>query len=309
MSSPDASALRIVSLIPSATEIVAELGLADRLVGRSHECDHPPGIERLPACTAPAFTSDGTSGDIDRQVSARLENALSIYELHRDVLTSLAPSHILTQDRCDVCAVTLAEVEAAAREWVGGATKIVSLKPKRLADVWDDIRVVGQALGVDGAPAAARCAERVGAIAERAPRAARRVVCLEWADPLFCSGGWLPDLVAVAGGAEAIGVAGAEARRIGWDVLAAAEADVIVLMLCGFDLSRAAEDAALLAARPEWRALAAVAAGQVYVTDGSHYFSRPGPRLVESAEILAEILHPGRFDFGHEGRGWRRLVA
>ena len=307
MSSPDGP--RIVSLIPSATEIVAELGLTDRLVGRSHECDHPPGIERLPACTAPAFTSDGTSGDIDRQVSARLENALSIYELHRDVLASLAPSHILTQDRCDVCAVTLAEVEAAAREWVGGATQIVSLKPKRLADVWDDIRVVGQALGVDGAPAAARCAERVGAIAERAPRGGGRVVCLEWADPLFCSGGWLPDLVAIAGGAEAIGVAGAEARRIGWDVLAAAEADVIVLMLCGFDLSRAAEDATLLAARPEWRALDAVAAGQVYVTDGSHYFSRPGPRLVESAEILAEILHPGRFDFGHEGRGWRRLVA
>jgi iron complex transport system substrate-binding protein len=307
MSSPDGP--RIVSLIPSATEIVAELGLTDRLVGRSHECDHPPGIERLPACTAPAFASDGTSGDIDRQVSARLENALSIYELHRDVLASLAPSHILTQDRCDVCAVTLAEVEAAAREWVGGATKIVSLKPKRLADVWDDIRVVGQALGVDGAPAAARCAERVGAIAERAPRGGRRVVCLEWADPLFCSGGWLPDLVAIAGGAEAIGVAGAEARRIGWDVLAAAEADVIVLMLCGFDLSRAAEDATLLATRPEWRALDAVAAGQVYVTDGSHYFSRPGPRLVESAEILAEILHPGRFDFGHEGRGWRRLVA
>jgi iron complex transport system substrate-binding protein len=307
MSSPDGP--RIVSLIPSATEIVAELGLTDRLVGRSHECDHPPGIERLPACTAPAFASDGTSGDIDRQVSARLENALSIYELHRDVLASLAPSHILTQDRCDVCAVTLAEVEAAAREWVGGATKIVSLKPKRLADVWDDIRVVGQALGVDGAPAAARCAERVGAIAERAPRGGRRVVCLEWADPLFCSGGWLPDLVAIAGGAEAIGVAGAEARRIGWDVLAAAEADVIVLMLCGFDLSRAAEDATLLAARPEWRALDAVAAGQVYVTDGSHYFSRPGPRLVESAEILAEILHPGRFDFGHEGHGWRRLVA
>lgn len=307
MSSPDGP--RIVSLIPSATEIVAELGLTDRLVGRSHECDHPPGIERLPACTAPAFASDGTSGDIDRQVSARLENALSIYELHRDVLASLAPSHILTQDRCDVCAVTLAEVEAAAREWVGGATKIVSLKPKRLADVWDDIRVVGQALGVDGAPAAARCAERVGAIAERAPRTARRVVCLEWADPLFCSGGWLPDLVAVAGGAEAIGVAGAEARRIGWDALAAAEADVIVLMLCGFDLARAAQDATLLAARPEWRTLDAVAAGQVYVTDGSHYFSRPGPRLVESAEILAEILHPGRFDFGHEGRGWRRLVA
>ncbi len=135
------------------------------------------------------------------------------------------------------------------------------------------------------------------------------MVCLEWADPLFCSGGWLPDLVAVAGGAEAIGVAGAEARPIGWDALAAAKADVIVLMLCGFDLTRAAEDAALLAARPEWRALDAVAAGQVYVTDGSHYFSRPGPRLVESAEILAEILHPDRFDFGHEGHGWRRLVA
>jgi len=148
-----------------------------------------------------------------------------------------------------------------------------------------------------------------GSARSRNARRGRRVVCLEWADPLFCSGGWLPDLVAIAGGAEAIGVAGAEARRIGWDVLAAAEADVIVLMLCGFDLSRAAEDATLLAARPEWRALDAVAAGQVYVTDGSHYFSRPGPRLVESAEILAEILHPGRFDFGHEGRGWRRLVA
>ncbi len=300
--------VRIVSLIPSGTEIVAALGLADRLVGRSHECDHPAGVAALPACTRPAFETGGSSREIDDRVRAVLETALSIYDLDTDALERLAPSHIVTQDQCAVCAIDLATLERALGEMTGCDARVISLQPQRLGDVWDDVVRVGAAFGVAGEPVAEALGARVAAIGAALPAGPRkRVTCIEWADPLMAAGNWVPEMVALAGGDDRLGVVGGHAPYIGWDALADADPEVVVMMPCGYGMARTRADAELLAGRPEWQALRAVRAGEVYVTDGNQYFNRPGPRLAESVEILAEILHPEVFSFGHEGTGWQRF--
>ena len=299
---------RIVSLIPSGTEIVAALGLADRLVGRSHECDFPPGVERLPACTRPAFETGGASRDIDDRVRALLREALTIYDLDTDALERLRPTHIVTQDQCAVCAVDLAEVERAVAEIAGCEARVISHQPAVLADVFDDVERTGAALGVDGAPVADALRGRIDAIQSKSsglPR--KRVACIEWCEPLMVAGNWVPEMVRLAGGEDTLGVAGEHSPTIAWEALAAADADVIVFMPCGYGLGRTRPDAEMLAARPAWRDLRAARAGEVYVTDGNQFFNRPGPRLVESIEILAEILHPETFSFGHEGPAWEHL--
>ena len=300
---------RIVSLIPSGTEIVAALGLADNLVGRSHECDHPPGVERLPACTGPAFETGGASREIDDRVRELVRSALSIYDLDTDLLERLRPTHVVTQDQCAVCAVDLAEVERAVAAIAGHDARVISLHPRVLGDVWDDVVRTGAALGAPGEAVAEALRARVRAIGERAdalpPERRKSVVCIEWVDPLMAAGNWVPELVRLAGGADLLGTAGAHAPYIDRDALAAADPQVIVFMPCGFDLARTRAEA--LAQRSDWSALGAARAGEVYVTDGNQYFNRPGPRLVESLEILAEILHPDVFAFGHQGAGWQRL--
>ncbi len=300
---------RIVSLIPSGTEIVAALGLAERLVGRSHECDYPAAVGRLPACTSPAFETGGASREIDERVRELLRTALSIYRLDTDALERLRPTHIVTQDRCAACAVDLAEVERAVGAMTGCEARVISLEPRVLADVWGDVVRVGAALGVSGEPVAADLRARVRAIAERAAATAPRksVVCIEWVDPLMAAGHWVPELVRLAGGDDLLGTAGARALKIDWNALEAADPEVIVFMPCGYDLARTRADAEALARRPDWRALGAARSGEVYITDGNQFFNRPGPRLVESLEILAEILGPERHSFGHEGSGWQRL--
>ena len=302
---------RIVSLIPSGTEIVAALGLADRLVGRSHECDYPATVADLPACTSPTFETGGDSREIDSRVRELLRSALSIYRLDTRALERLRPTHIVTQDQCAACAVDLAEVERAVGAMTGREARVISLHPRLLADVWDDVDRVGAALGVAGERVAEALRARVRAIGERSATltAGRRktVVCIEWADPLMAAGYWVPELVQIAGGDDALGAAGAQAGYVDWDALTAADPEVIVFMPCGHDLARNRADAEALAQRPGWGALRAARTGEVYATDANQFFNRPGPRLVESIEILAEILHPELHSFGHEGPGWQRL--
>ncbi len=304
---------RIVSLIPSGTEIVAALGLADRLVGRSHECDYPATVADLPACTSPTFETGGDSREIDSRVRELLRSALSIYRLDTRALERLRPTHIVTQDQCAACAVDLAEVERAVGAMTGREARVISLHPRLLADVWDDVDRVGAALGVAGEGVAEALRARVRAIGERSATltAGRRktVACIEWADPLMAAGHWVPELVQIAGGDDALGAAGAQAGYVDWDALTAADPEVIVFMPCGYDLARTRADAEALAQRPGWGALRAARTGEVYVTDANQFFNRPGPRLVESIEILAEILHPELHSFGHEGPGWQRLCA
>lgn len=310
--------MRIISLIASATELVHALGLGDQLVGRSHECDYPPEVHDLPACTEPAFDVSGTSGEIDARIKALVaeasadpSRALSIYRVFGDALRKLAPDVILTQSQCEVCAVSLVEVERSLEGWIGTRPKLVSLAPEKLSDVWEDVQRVADALGVPekGAALAACLKRRVEAIAIRAKGLAERprVATLEWFEPLMAGGNWVPELVELAGGQNLIGEAGKHSPWMTWDELLKADPDVIVLLPCGFDLLRTRAEAADLAIHEGWAGLKAVQTGQVYITDGNAYFNRPGPRLVESLEILAEIMHPATFDFGHKGVAWEKL--
>jgi iron complex transport system substrate-binding protein len=300
---------RIVSLICSATEIVAALGHRDGLVGRSHECDYPPGVEALPVLTAPRFDTGGASADIDRRVKDIVGSGLAVYDVDEQQLHDLAPDVIVTQDQCDVCAVSLADVEAAVCGWTGRDTRIVSLKPEKLADVWDDIGAVARAVGAEdnGARLIAELKERIATIAARAQALPDRprVAVIEWIDPLMAGGNWMPELVALAGGANRLGEAGAHSDWITWAALAETDPEVIVVAPCGYDIDRAAAEMPSLEARPGWGDLSAVRNGRVAIADGHQFFNRPGPRLVESLEILAEIVHPDAFDFGWKGRGWR----
>ncbi len=295
MDAPENSdVLRVVSLLPSATEIVAALGCADRLVGRSHECDHPPGIDRLPVCTAPRLDLSGTSAEIDRRVKEAVGDAAAVYEVLQGPLADAAPDIIITQDQCDVCAVSLADVEAAVCDWTGRATRIVSLQPMTLEDVFNDIERVGAALGLAerGRAVAADLRTRAAQLTVEPSGPRPSVACIEWTDPLMAAGNWVPELVTMAGGRDAFGTAGEHAPWIAWDDLASADPDVIVFMPCGFGLERSAEEAHLLMKKnPGFRNLKAARTGQVYATDANAYFNRPGPRLVESLDMLCAAFN------------------
>ena len=302
---------RIVSLLPSATEIVAALGARERLVGRSHECDHPPGVETLPVCTAPRIDAAAASREIDRAVKDALQDALAIYDVFTETLRDLRPDIIVTQDQCDACAVALADVEAAVAHWTGQDLSLVTLHPNDLGGVYGDIRRVGAAIGADDEAAAliAELQQRANDISARATvLETPTIACIEWTDPLMAAGNWVPELVTLAGGHDIFGTPGAHAPWISWEALREGNPDVIVFMPCGFGLERCRREATLVAEHAEWPALRAVKTDRVYVTDGNSYSNRPGPRLAESLEIMAEILHPQEFSFGHGvatgGQGW-----
>jgi iron complex transport system substrate-binding protein len=301
---------RVVSLISSATEIVCALGCEDYLVGRSHECDFPPSVRRLPVLTEPKFNVEGNSRQIDRDVKNLLRDSLSVYRVDAERLAELEPDVIVTQAQCDVCAVSLRDVERAVCSWLTACPKLVSLVPNALADVWTDIENVADALGVRdvGMDVVERLRSRVRAISERAATLSRRpgIACIEWIDPLMAAGNWVPELVEMAGGNNLFGQAGKHSPWMTFEQLVAADPEVIVVMPCGFDIARSRVELPALSQRPEWSQLTAVRAGRVYLADGNQFFNRPGPRLVESLEILAELLHPETFRFGHEGVGWQR---
>jgi iron complex transport system substrate-binding protein len=301
---------RVVSLIASATEIVCALGLQDCLVGRSHECDYPPGIERLPVCTEPKFDVRGTSRQIDDRVKAILQEATSVYRVHADVLKELRPDVILTQTQCEVCAVSAKDVESALCSWLESRPQVVSLQPGALADVLHDIERVAQALDVAerGRQLVSELRNRMASVADRARLLTHKptALCLEWIDPLMAAGNWMPELVEMAGGVNLFGEAGKHAPWMTWDDLKRRDPDVIVALPCGFDLERTRKEMATLQKHPDWQRLKAVRDQRVFITDGNQYFNRPGPRVVESLEILTEILHPALIRFGHEGSGWER---
>ncbi|PYJ83411.1 MAG: cobalamin-binding protein [Verrucomicrobia bacterium] len=303
--------MRIVSLLPGCTEIVCALGLADRLVGRSHECDFPPTICHLPACTAAKLNVHAASREIDRQVKSLLEDALSIYRIDTGKLKELQPDIILTQSQCEVCAVSLPEVERAVSEWIGSRPSVLSLAPASLADVWSDILRVAEALGVaqSGQELVNKLRARIAAIASKSRAVGHRpsVACIEWLDPLMAAGNWMPELVELAGGQNQFGEPGQHSPWLTWEALRERDPEVIVIMPCGFNLARTRREMSALTTKPDWENLSAAKRQRIYLTDGNQYFNRPGPRLVESLEILAEIAHPDIFRFGHERVGWEKL--
>ena len=287
---------RIVSLIASATEIVHALGQFEFLVGRSHECDFPEAVASLPVCTRPAIPVSGDSREIDSLVKDRLREAISVYEVFPDVLERLQPTHIITQTQCEVCAVSLKDVEAALTAGLASNPQIVPLHPNALADVWDDIRRVAVSLGIAerGEATIQDLKARMCAISRRALSRPERptVACIEWLEPLMAAGNWVPELVEMAGGVNLFGEAGKHSPRMSWEELVRADPEVIVVMPCGWDPERTRPEMHWLTDRPEWGQLRAVRNSRVHLTAGNQYFNRPGPRLVESLEILAAILHP-----------------
>jgi iron complex transport system substrate-binding protein len=295
---------RIISLLPSATEIICALGARDALVGVSHECDFPLGVERLPHCSATRRPLAKGSRAIDEGVKAILAEALSVYRVDTALLRDLKPDIIVTQAQCEVCAVSEDDLAAALAEWTGGKPEIVSLSPMRLADVWADILRVGEALGRARKADAllTRLTGRVAKILERCEGLGpKRVGFIDWIDPLIMGAEWIPELIRLAGGEPVLGAEGAHAEAVAFETLVEAGPEVLLVAPCGFGIPDALADLPLLAARPGWSSLPAVHQGEVYVADGNHYFNRPGPRLVESLEIMAEILNPAMVDFGHRG--------
>jgi len=290
--------VRVATLLPAATEIVAALGMLDHVVAVSHECDFPPEVSTRPRAThCPIHESGLPSAEVDRWVTDSLRQSGTLYTLDEALLRRLEPDVIITQRLCDVCAVGYASVQAFAAT-LPGPPRVVDLDPSSVGDIMQDVRTVAGALGVAerGAEVVAALGARVEAVRARAAGAQRRrCVVLEWIDPPFRSGHWTPELVDIAGGVEPLGRKGEDAARASWDDVRAAAPEVLVLACCGYRVERTLGDLPILRRQPGWDDLPAVRAGEIYVVDGSAYFSRPGPRIVDSLELLAGMLHPDRF--------------
>ena len=317
------SAVRILSLLPSTTEIAAALGVGEQLVGRSHECTVPAAVERLPVVTTPKLDPHAPSAAIDARVKTLVREGLSVYRVDAELARALAPDVILTQTQCEVCAVTPSDLEAAACDWLAGregpAPRLVAVAPNTLGDVLDDLVRVADGCGVPERGAALRAREqaRIDALAARVDAIRARAGCrdrpsvafLEWLDPPMGPGSWIPELIERAGGRPVLGRAGEHAEWTNLDAIAALDPDVVVLAPCGFDLGRTRSELPALAGDPRFRALRAVRDGRVALVDAFLHMSRPGPRIAESLEILAEILHPDAPELacGWRGRGWEPL--
>lgn len=299
---------RIISLLPAATEIVCALGLEANLVGRSHECDYPELVKGLPVCSEANIPDNLSSADIDQKVKELLYDALSIYTVNRDRIKELAPDVVITQAQCEVCAVSLVDVEAALKDYLDKPAKIVSLQPISLTDIYNDIREVASALGVEGnaGKLIEELDERVGIIRHKLKFADSKptIACIEWLEPLMISGNWVPELVNIAGGVPILVEAGKHSPYVQWTDIQQADPDIILTMPCGFSIERTMKEMSTLLQQPGFADLKAIKNNRLYIADGNQYFNRPGPRIVDSIEILAEIIHPKQFIFGYEGSGW-----
>ena len=287
--------MRIVSLLPSSTEIVFALGLGDQLVGVSHECDHPAVAAELPSVTATTIDAKGSSADIDRQVRELTTQGLSVYQIDELLLERLAPDLILTQDTCEVCAVSFADVERATANLVGNAVDVVSLSPLSLDDVLGTITAVGVAAGVEARAAqlVTELRSRLAALRARTARLApTKVLVLEWLSPPMIGGHWTPELIRIAGGDPVLGHDAAPTGPVAWDTIAAADPDHVLIIPCGFGVDQSLRELPALYDTAAFAALRAVRAGNVCIIDGNAYFNRPGPRLVDSAQLAAVAIRP-----------------
>ncbi|HEX3386597.1 MAG TPA: cobalamin-binding protein [Mucilaginibacter sp.] len=303
---------RIISLLPAATEIVCALGLEDNLVGRSHECDFPASVKQLPVCSEANIPDNLGSAAIDQKVKELLYDALSIYTVNREKIKELEPDVVITQAQCEVCAVSLDDVEEALKGYLDKQAKIISLQPNSLGDIFNDIRNVAEALSVsgNGEKLIEDLNERVGIIRHKLKfiEAKPAVACIEWLEPVMVSGNWVPELVSIAGGASILAEAGKHSPFVKWEDIRQADPDIIIAMPCGFSIERTLREMNILLQQPGFSELKAVKENRLFIADGNQYFNRPGPRIVDSIEILAEIIHPKQFIFGYEGEGWIKFA-
>lgn len=299
---------RIISLLPAATEIICALGLEENLVGRSHECDYPQSIQHLPVCSDAKFLPGSSSKAIDQQVKEILTNSLSIYKIDKDLIKSLNPNIIITQAQCDVCAVSLKDVEESLFELIGSETQIISLEPNTLTAIFNDIRSVAKTLEIEERAAILLedLEERVAIIKHKLKffPDKPKVACIEWLEPIMVSGNWIPEMLEIAGGVSILAENGKHSPFIKWEALQAEDPEIIIIMPCGFSIQRTMQEVTILFSQPGWIDLKAAKNNRIYIADGNHYFNRSGPRVVDSIEILAEIINPKYFNFGFEGNGW-----
>jgi len=290
--------VRLCSLLPSATEIIYALGMGESLVAVTHECDYPPEASRLPKVTRSNIPATASSAEIDAAVSSTLNTAGTLYELDADRLATLEPDLILTQRLCDVCAVSFDRVQETVRS-LPGHPAVLNLEPHSLAGILDNIRTVGAAIGAESAAQAVvgGLERRIDAVRRKTIGLASRprVLCLEWVDPPYCGGHWMKELVELAGGRDDLATLHRPSHRLEWSLVIEFAPEVIVLTCCGFSLERVIKEGGVLAQLPGVAGLPAAKSGRIFATDGSSYFSRPGPRIVDSLEILAHLIHPDLF--------------
>jgi len=304
--------MRIISLIPSATEILCALGLTNSIVGRSHECDFPLNVQNIPICTKNLIDCQVVSKKIDEQVRFKLISGLSIYELDLALLTQLNPSLIVTQSQCDVCAVDLSQVqEELAHTGLGKKTKIVTMQANDLKGIFQDIQRVAEAVGKQkkGQALIATMVSNLLQLHSHIPllKNKPKVACIEWIDPLMAAGNWIPALVKLAGAENLFSLEGSASPSLTKQNFLSADPDAIIFMACGFGIERTIKELELFFKNQEFQTLKSVRDKRVYVVDGNHFFVRPGPRIVDSFQILCEILHPGSFSPKLKGLGWENV--
>ena len=301
--------MQICSLLPSATEILYALGLGDSVAGVTHECDFPPEAARKPPLIRPRVDPQALPAVIDRQVTDLVSRGESIYAVDADLLASLAPDLIITQDLCHVCAASPDDLATALTRF-SKRPRVLSLSPHSLADVWDDIRRIGEATGRrrDAQALSITLEQKVAGIEMKLARAPRhRVLCLEWMDPFYIGGHWVPEMVAKAHGEDALGRPGEPSFRATPDEIAKAEPEIIIVMPCGYGAARAAAEFDAEKLPASWKDLPAIRSRQVFAVDANSYFSRPGPRLADGVGLLAHIFHPDIMPLHLPGQPLRRL--
>lgn len=302
---------KIISLLPAATEIVCALGLENQLIGRSHECDYPLSVKNLPVCSSAKFLPGSSSSEIDRQVVEILSDSLSIYSIDTELLKSLAPDVIITQAQCDVCAVSLKDVELSLQDLLEKGCQVISLEPRGFSDIYSDIQKLADQFGVGaaGADLLELSEERINIIRHKLKFITEkpRVACIEWLSPLMTAGNWTPEIVEIAGGFPILTRKGKHSAYVNFSEIQKENPDIIVLMPCGFSVERTLQEITLMLDLPGWSALKAVQESRIYLADGNQYFNRSGPRITDSIEIMSEIINPKHFIFGYEGEGWIRF--
>ena len=302
---------KIVSLLPSCTETICKLGYSENLVGISHECDYPNSISGLPVLTKARVSSERNSIEINQCVSDLLEKGLSVYDVHASLLKSLSPDIIVTQAQCEACAVSLDQVKEIVSNWTRNKTEIISLEPNNLNEVWNSFDIIANAIDAPQSYSILKTEinERFKLLKDKLNETRKKptILCIEWIEPIMVAANWVPELVGIAGGRNVMSVSGEDSNFCSWDEVEKTNPDIIIMMPCGFEIKRTLEDLHYLQKKEGWHKLKAVKENQVYVVDGNQYFNRPGPRLVESLEILIEIIHLDKFDFGHKDIGWEKF--
>ena len=298
---------KVLSLLSSTTEVVYALGCEDQLVGRSHECDYPPAVITLPICTEPKFNVDGSSIEVDGQVKSILQNALSVYYINEDLLKELKPDIILTQSQCEVCAVSEKDVKSVVKNITGINPDIISVEPNSVKDIFKDIKIIAEALNVvdKGADLIDFMKNRIRTLKKSYDvKSELTVAAIEWIDPLMAAGNWVPELIEMAGGINLFGEAGKHSPWMQYKDLIEKDPHTIIIMPCGYNIQKSITEIDSLIKQKGWKEINAVQNDKVYITDGNQFFNRPGPRIIESLEILIEIFHNDKTDFKHIDSGW-----